>query len=53
MNLLPKHPAKGKDELGVTFSSQSMKLNLEADHGGEGGQKYLTQLEPSGSDFCH
>lgn len=54
MNLLPKHPDKDKDELGLTLASQYMKLNLEADHGGRGeGEKYLTQLEPPGLDFCH
>lgn len=35
MNLLPKHSAKGKDEMGAALSSQCMKLNLEADPWGE------------------
>lgn len=50
VNLLPKHPAKGKGELGVTLSSQCTKLILEADHK---VREYIIQLEPPGLDFCH
>lgn len=47
----PKPPAKGRDELGLTFSSQCVKLILEANHGGNTSP--TSQSEPSGLYFCH